>query len=156
LPQTFAPEQTAAFEDLRVVSVGPRVSKSKILLLTFAVTALHEAGNLSLAWGLKHVSSVALNPVAYIAAMLNPFVAAGIVFLTLWLLTRMALMSWADLSFALPLMAVGYVLAAVLGHFVLHENVNTAQWWGVILIFAGSALVGATPHQTYKPRGQSS
>jgi uncharacterized membrane protein len=68
----------------------------------------------------------------------------------------MALMSWADLSFALPLMAIGYVLAAVLGHFVLDENVNTAQWWGVILIFAGSALVGATPHQTHKPHGQSS
>jgi len=149
------PATRSGFEDLRVVSAAARVPKSRILLLTLAVIALHEAGNLSLAWGLKHVASVALSPIPYLLAMLNPFVAAGMVFLSLWLLTRMALMSWADLSFALPLMAVGYVLAAVLGKFVLHESVNTAQWWGVALIFAGSALVGATPHQTHKPRGRS-
>ena len=143
----------AGFEKLQVAPRRHSPSKVKILLLVLAVTCLHELGNLALAWGLKHVSSVGVNPIAYITAMLNPFVAGGIVFLSLWMLTRMALMSWADLSFALPLMAIGYVFATVLGKFVLHENVGTAQWMGTLLIFAGSAVVGTTTHQTYRPRG---
>jgi uncharacterized membrane protein len=144
----------AGFEDLLVAGRqhGPAhqhgASKTKILLLVLAITCLHEVGNLALAWGLKHVSSVGVNPLGYITAMLNPFVAGGIVFLSLWMLTRMALMSWADLSFALPLMAVGYVVATVLGKFVLHENVGAAQWMGTLLIFAGSAVVGTTAHRT--------
>jgi drug/metabolite transporter (DMT)-like permease len=152
---------STGFEDLLVVPCqhnatrqhGP--SKAKILLLVLAITCLHEVGNLALAWGLKHVSSVGVNPLGYITAMLNPFVAGGIVFLSLWMLTRMALMSWADLSFALPLMAVGYVVATVLGKFVLHENVGTAQWMGTLLIFAGSAVVGTTAHRTDQLHGLS-
>ena len=38
------------------------------------------------------------------------FVAGGIGLLILWLLTRMALISWADLSFVLPVTSIGYVL----------------------------------------------
>ena len=34
---------------------------------------------------------------------------------------RLALLSVADLSFILPMTAIGYVLAAVLGRFFLHE-----------------------------------
>ncbi|MDQ2776329.1 MAG: hypothetical protein M3Y57_15645 [Acidobacteriota bacterium] len=139
------------FEDLLIVRRQHGPSKAKILLLVLAITCLHEVGNLALAWGLKHVSSVGVNPLAYITAMLNPFVAGGIVFLSLWMLTRMALMSWADLSFALPLMAVGYVVATVLGKFVLHENVGAAQWIGTLLIFAGSVVVGTTAHRTDVP-----
>ena len=123
-------------------------SKLKTVLLALAVTSLGCLGNLSLAWGMKHLAPVGFNPLSYLGAMLNPFVASGIVLLVLWLLTRMALMSWADLSFVLPLMAVGYVIAALLGKFVLDEDVHAPQWAGTLMIFAGSALVGTTAHRT--------
>jgi drug/metabolite transporter (DMT)-like permease len=45
-------------------------------------------------------------------------------------------------------MGIGYVVAAALGRFVLHEQVGPPQWVGVLLIFAGSILVGATPHRS--------
>lgn len=118
------------------------------MLLAFLVVCFNAVGNLALAWGLKSSETVALNPAAYIRVMMNPFVAGGIVLLILWMLTRMALMSWADLTFATPLMAIGYVLAAVLGKFVLHENVTMRQWLGTLLIFGGIALVGTTSHRT--------
>jgi drug/metabolite transporter (DMT)-like permease len=111
--------------------------------------AFNALGNLALAWGLKSVSeTVSWNPASYIRAMMNPFVAGGIVLLILWMLTRMALMSWADLSYALPLMAMGYILATVLGKFVLHETVLARQWLGTFLIFGGIVLVGSTTHRT--------
>jgi uncharacterized membrane protein len=84
------------------------------------------------------------NPLDFIRAMFHPLVALGIVLLILWLLTRMALFSWADLSFVVPVTAVGYILAAVLGHFFLGETVTVTNWIGTFLIFFGTALVGAT------------
>ena len=61
--------------------------------------------------------------------MLNPFVAMGILALILALLTRMALLSLADLSFVLPVTAIGYVIAVFLGKMLLHETVAGSDGW---------------------------
>lgn len=150
-----------AAADRRILTPGPAsgpptppakpaaVSKLKTFALVIAVTLLNCFGNLSLAWGMKHaVVRVGLDPTGYLRAMLNPFVALGIGLLILWLLTRMALLSWADLSFVLPVTAVGYFLSALAGHFFLQETITSAQWLGTLLIFAGTALVGTTGQQT--------
>jgi uncharacterized membrane protein len=113
------------------------------------VVILNAVGNLSLAWGMKHLtSSVLFDPLSYLKAMLDPFVALGIVLLILWLLTRMALLSWADLSFVLPLTGLGYILAAVFGNWFLDEKVTPIHWLGTVLVFVGSGLVGATTQKT--------
>ncbi len=112
-----------------------------VLLLFIALKA---AGNLSLAWGMKHLPTAGANPLAYIRAMLDPFVAIGVISLIVALLTRMVLLSLADLSFVLPVTAVGYVIAAFLGKTVLQETVSGRRWLGTILIFIGAVLVGST------------
>lgn len=108
--------------------------------------ALKAFGNLSLAWGTKHFRQhLSVSPLPYIAAMLNPFVTAGIAMLVLSLLTRLALLSLADLSFVLPVTAVGYVLSAWLGVTFLGETVTPVEWMGTLFIFAGAAVVSSTP-----------
>jgi uncharacterized membrane protein len=117
-------------------------------LRTFSVlllfVALKAVGNLSLAWGMKHLPAAGANPLAYVQAMLDPFVAIGVVSLIVALLARMVLLSLADLSFVLPVTAIGYVIAAFLGKVVLHEVVTGQRWLGTILIFIGAVLVGST------------
>ncbi len=126
-----------------------KVTKLKTLLLLAAVIVFNSLGNLALAWGMRHVGEqMGANPVAYIRAMFNPYVAAGTLLLIFWLLSRMTLLSWADLSFVLPLTGLGYIFAAVLGKIFLHETVTDARWIGTILIFAGTALVGSTERQS--------
>ena len=111
--------------------------------------ALKASGNLSLAWGMKHIpQSMSASPLPYLRAMLDPFVAAGILALVLALLTRMALFSLADLSFVLPVTAVGYILATILGKTFLHETVTAQRWLGTVLIVMGAALVGSGSHKT--------
>lgn len=106
-------------------------------------------GNLSLAWGMKHVpETMALNPLDYVRAMLNPYVAGGIVLLILWLLTRMTLLSWADLSFVLPVTAIGYIITVALGYWFLKESVSPWQWFGALLITFGTGIVGGTKPKT--------
>lgn len=116
-----------------------------VLLLFIALKA---AGNLSLAWGMKHLPAAGANPLSYIRAMLDPFVAMGVVSLIVALLTRMVLLSLADLSYVLPVTAVGYVIAAFLGKVVLHEVVSSHRWLGTILIFIGAVLVGSTKEKS--------
>jgi uncharacterized membrane protein len=72
----------------------------------------------------------------------------GVAALILALLTRMALFSLADLSFVLPVTAVGYVIAVALGKVFLGETVTNQRWLGALLIFAGAATVGSTSRNT--------
>ncbi len=98
---------------------------------------------------MKHFSqALSVNPLLYVEAMLDPFVALGIAMLILSVLTRMALLSLADLSFVLPLTAVGYVLSALTGKFFLQEEVTSERWLGILLIFVGTAFVGTTQQIT--------
>jgi drug/metabolite transporter (DMT)-like permease len=54
----------------------------------------------------------------------------------------MALVSVADLSFAVPATAGGYVVETVLARIALGETVSPKRWWGAALVAAGVAMVG--------------
>jgi drug/metabolite transporter (DMT)-like permease len=126
------------------------VVKTYSALLLFL--ALKAAGNSSMAWGMKQVPErMSMNPALYLRAMLDPFVALGVVALILALLTRMVLLSLADLSYVLPVTAVGYVIAVFLGKVFLHETVTPQRWLGTLLVFAGAAVVGSTSRTTTSP-----
>ena len=102
-----------------------------------------------MAWGMKHVpEKMSMDPSLYLHAMLNPFVAMGIAALILALLTRMALLSLADLSFVLPVTAIGYVISVFIGKLFLHETITHQRWLGTVLIFSGAVLVGTTSRNT--------
>jgi bacterial/archaeal transporter family protein len=107
---------------------------------------LRPFGNLSLAWGMRHIpQALALDPLPYLRAFANPYVSAGIVMLILSLLTRMALLSLADLSVVLPLTAIGYIFSTFLGKVFLCEAVSIQHWAGTVLVFAGVAMVSSVP-----------
>jgi uncharacterized membrane protein len=123
-----------------------------VLLLFIALKAI---GNLALAWGMKHLTeNASANPLFYIRAMLNPFVLLGVVTLSLSLFVRMALLSISDLSFVLPVTAVGYAISVFLGKTVLHEEVTSLRWLGTALIFLGAALSGSTVHSASHTRSK--
>ena len=122
--------------------------------LVLLVTLLKPFSNLFLAWGMKQFSyALAMNPVFYLRAMVEPLVALGIALQILWLLTRMSLLSVADLSFVLPVTASGYVISTLLGRFILHEQVSGSRWLGTVLISVGTALVASTSKKTGPTKG---
>jgi uncharacterized membrane protein len=93
-------------------------------------------------------------PLSYITALFQPWAALGVALLVLWMMSRMALLSWADLSYVLPVTSIGYVLVALLGRAFLHEQIGVKRWSGILLIVAGVALVSAaTPPQTEQGPG---
>ena len=95
-------------------------------------------------------------PWAYIAALFQPMAALGVVLLVTWMLSRMTLLSWADLSYVLPVTSIGYVLVALVGKLWLHETISLHRWGGILLIVGGVALVSGgsavqTGHGAVKP-----
>jgi drug/metabolite transporter (DMT)-like permease len=119
----------------------------KTCVFALVVILSNAFGNFFLTWGMKHrTETLTLSPLSYIQAILSPWVALGIGLLIVWLLSRMALLSWADLSYVLPVTALGYVASAPLGVYFLHEVVTPARWVGIVLIFAGTVLVGMGHH----------
>jgi uncharacterized membrane protein len=87
-----------------------------------------------------------------LAAIFNPLVMIGIVLLIAWLLSRMAMFSWADLTYVLPVTAFGYVLSAILAWAFLNEKITPVRGAGTLLIVAGTLLVGlGDPHAEKKP-----
>jgi drug/metabolite transporter (DMT)-like permease len=111
------------------------------------VVATNVLGNFFMSWGVKHqlIPPGILGP---ILILFNPWVALGVILLVLWVLSRMALLSWADLSYVLPVTSSGYVLNALLGRFLLGEQVSPQRWAGTLLIVAGTTLVGLGSHTT--------
>ena len=91
-------------------------------------------------------------PWSYITVLFHPWVALGVVLLVLWMISRMTLLSWADLSYVLPVTAIGYVLVALVGRLFLQEQIPLKRWGGIVLIVAGVALVsGGTAPRTHSP-----
>lgn len=118
----------------------------KTLVFSVIVVFSNVFGNTALARGMKHAESG--SAAQLIAALFHPWVALGVLLLILWTLSRMTLLSWADLSFVLPVTALGYVLTALSGQFLLGETLSPKRWIGTLLIVAGVALVGWTAPRT--------
>jgi len=95
------------------------------------------------------------SPLAYITVLFRPTVALGVALLIVWMLSRMALLSWADLSYVLPVTSIGYVLVAIVGRVLLNEQITNRRWAGIVLIMAGVALVSGGAPQTAREKAHA-
>jgi len=121
--------------------------KTQILVLLVIITNV--LGNVFLSHGMHEVGRlVSASPLDYLHAFANPWNMLGICVLVIWMLSDLALLSRADLSFVLPVTASAYVLVALLGHFLLHDHISWARWSGIVLITLGVILAEETPART--------
>jgi uncharacterized membrane protein len=120
----------------------------KTRLFAIIVVLANVLGNTALTEGMKRVGSLGASPLLFLKAIFNPFVMLGITLLIVWMLSRMTLLSWADLSYVLPVTSIGYILQAFVGKYLFHETIAWERWAGTLLIVAGIVLVGLTSPRT--------
>jgi drug/metabolite transporter (DMT)-like permease len=126
---------------------GGQRGKTQILVALVVVTNV--LGNVFLSLGMHQVGRiVSFSPMEYLRALANPSAVVGIVILIVWMLSDLALLSRADLSFVLPVTASAYVLVALVGHFFLHDHISWQRWLGILLITGGVILAEETPART--------
>ena len=118
-------------------------------LVLAGVTVFAAAGDSMLSHGMKQVGSISLDHLqGVIWAVLNPWVAIGILLLLAFFATYMTALSWADLTYVLPATSLGYVILALAARFVLHEHVSPMRWLGIALITSGVGFVAGGPEIT--------
>ena len=71
----------------------------------------------------------------------NPLVLAGFFSLALSFFALLGLLSVADVSFAIPATALGYLLETLLARIVLKEEVHWRRWAGATLVAGGVLLL---------------
>lgn len=125
-------------------------------LVLAGVTVFAAAGDSMLSHGMKQAGSISVHHLqSVIWAVLNPWVAVGILLLLAFFATYMTALSWADLTYVLPATSLGYVLLALVARFLLHEHVSPLRWLGIALITGGVGFVAGGPeitvHHSAKP-----
>ena len=126
-------------------------------LVLAGITVFSTVGDSLLARGMKDVGSISLHNLSgLLLAVLNPWVAAGILLLLAFFACYMSALSWADLTYVLPATSLAYVLVALIGHFRLQEEISPTRWLGIALIAAGVGFVAAGPSVTPSHQRQTS
>jgi drug/metabolite transporter (DMT)-like permease len=118
-------------------------------LVLAGVTVFAAAGDSMLSHGMKQTGAISIHHLpSLILAVLNPWVAIGIVLLLAFFASYMNALSWADLTYVLPATSLGYVLLALIARFALHEQVSLTRWIGIALISGGVGFVAGGPALT--------
>ena len=118
---------------------------SRYLPLILLGVLLNATAQLCLKQGMRQVGHFAftvgnLLPIGFKVA-LNPFVFSGlacyVVSVVVWLLA----LSRVDVSYAYPLLSVGYIVTAFAGQFFFGEALGPTRWAGIIVICVGVYLI---------------
>lgn len=120
----------------------PLVKTVAVMVLAAVFGAV---GDMMLSKGMKEIGDVSLRlsalPQVVRQVLASRAILAGVGFLTLFFVLWLAVLSWADLSVALPLTALSYVVGAFLAKYCLNEEICLSRWVGTMLICAGVVLV---------------
>ncbi len=116
-----------------------------LVVMILAITA-GAVGDIFLTLGMKSLGDLSTKGVREMlalvfSAMTSPKLIVGTalqaVYFGLWL----AVLSWEDLSVALPMQALNYVIVAFLSQWYLGESVTLLRWTGIVIICIGVGLV---------------
>lgn len=116
-----------------------------VVVMLLAVTA-GTVGDILLAKGMKELgdlSAMNLRGILTVAgqALTSPKLIFGTAMLAGFFFLWLAVLSWEDLSVALPMQALNYVLVAFLSQYFLGETVSPLRWAGIVLICIGVTIV---------------
>lgn len=100
----------------------------------FLTQGMKSSGDIS-AMGFRQIVDTVISALTNWRLILGTAMQA--VYFGLWL----AVLSWEDLSVALPLQALSYIVVAFLAQWYLGENVTPMRWAGICLICVGVAMI---------------
>ena len=133
-----------------------KTRKTKTYVLLFLLVLLGSVGNTILSKGMKDAGELDISRLSAIEAgavrvLSSGTIWLGIALMLMFMVCHMLVLSWADYSFVTPFSAIAYALVPLLGYLFLHEQVSSARWTGILLIFLGVLLINRTPPRTTEP-----
>jgi len=109
-------------------------------------------GDVYIAKGMKQIGEISAHRWRdLLLAPLHPDVALGVALLAMFYFSYLASLSWADLSYIMPATTFGYVLTALLAHFMLGETIPVTRCIGIVMITLGVGFITGGPSLTVTP-----
>jgi drug/metabolite transporter (DMT)-like permease len=122
-------------------------ARPTLALLLLAVL-IQAAGNAFISLGMKAIGAAAQGPADWISLAEMGFTSAwiwlGIVCLLGFMILFVIVLSWADLSYAMPIVSIEVVANVAVAAIFLDEEVSLTRWCGVALVALGVALVAGS------------
>jgi len=117
----------------------------EVLFFSLIVVA-GTAGELCISRAMKQLGEVHdFRPAALIKVFMRvarvKWLWIGIGLMTVGFFSLLAILSFENVSFVVPVTALGYVAGALGGRFFLGERVNWRRWAGILLVCIGVTLV---------------
>jgi len=124
----------------------------KTFAVVFLATLSAAVGETLISYAMKKNGPVDLKEFSQWIALIfsvvrNPYIFVGVILLGIFFFLYLAVLSWADLSYVLPLTALSYFFVALLAKFFLKEDVSWYRWAGTMVIIVGITLVALDRRQ---------
>ena len=75
---------------------------------------------------------------------MNPFILIGLSCYVVSVLVWLMVLSRVEVSFAYPLLSIGYIVTAFAGFLFFDENMGVVRWIGILIICLGVYLITRT------------
>ena len=109
---------------------------------------LNAVAQLLLKQGMLRIGSLAMDVAALSAAVpklaANPFIWAGLLSYVVSVAVWLVVLSRVDVSYAYPMVGLGYVFAAAVAWGVFHENITPMRLLGTLVVCAGIYIIART------------
>lgn len=119
---------------------------TRIWLLLGVVVLAGTAGEVAVTRAMKRIGEVHhFHPRALLRVLGRAFrigwMWLGLGLLAMAFFSLLALLSWENVSFVVPVTALSYVVGALMAKLFLGEEVDQLRWMGVLLVVVGVVLV---------------
>ncbi len=124
----------------------------KTFVVAFLAAVSAAIGEALLSYAMKRGGQVDMGEFSHwvklvLSVVRNSYIFLGVIFLAIYFFLYLVALSWADLSFVLPLTAVSYIFAAFLARVFLKEDVTWLRWTGTVVIIVGIMLIALDGRQ---------
>ena len=118
-----------------------------IPLIIFGVM-LNAAAQLALKQGMRKIGyfdfRLANSGRVFLAIIASPYIFTGLVFYAVSVVVWLLVLSRVEVSYAYPLLSIGYIVTALAGWHFFNEPVGSIRWAGIIVICLGVWLITKT------------
>ncbi len=80
----------------------------------------------------------------FMAVAASPFVLAGLACYVVSVVVWLLVLSRVEVSYAYPLLSIGYIVVALVGWLFLNESMVASRWAGILVICLGVWLITRT------------
>jgi drug/metabolite transporter (DMT)-like permease len=121
------------------------MSSKTVFALILLSVVLSVIGQLSMKSGMQDIGKVDLAQIflsSKIAeVVLNPLVILGLIAYSFAAILWLAVLSKAELSYAYPMIAMGYIIASIVAWILFKENMTILRFLGIASIISGVYLI---------------